>query len=364
MVSRTPLRIAGAAVDTWRRTYRTARAISKADRTPVGQTPREEIWALNKMRLYRYTPTRPPEERHPVPLLLVFAIITKPFIMDLRPGHSFIEYLLDRGFDVYLIDWGNPGPEDSTITMDDYGAEFLPRVIRRVQRDSGTDELSVLGYCFGSLVTLLYAALNPDGPAKNLILLTPPVDMGQREGSKFSVWLDSRWFDVDRFVVATGNLSQAVIISGAKMLKVVANYVGAYTMLYDRIYDEEKVTNWQAMHRWVHEGVELPAEAFRQWVRDYLWANAMVSGEHVVKGETVDLSRINVPVLNVLAELDHIVPPRQSIGVADLLGSNDVHTEVLKAGHVGIMSGRSANKHLWPLLADWLAERSGEPAVS
>ncbi len=363
MASRSPFAMASAIADTVRKPYRTFRAISDSAKTPVGLTPREEIWSLNKIKLYRYTPTRPPDEIHPVPLLLVFAVITKPFIMDLRPGHSFVEFMLDRGFDVYLVDWGAPGPEDAGITLDDYGAEFLPRAIRRVQKHAGIDDVNLLGYCFGSLVTLLYAALNPDGPARNLVLLTPPLDMSQRDDSKFSVWLDERWFDVDRFVDNTGNLPEFAITTGAKLLKVVANYIGAYAMLWDRIDDPDSVANWQAMHRWVHDGVELPAEAFRQWVRDYLWANALVSGKHVVNGQAIDLSRIHVPVLNVLAELDHIVPPRQSLGVAEHLGSEEVRTEVLKAGHVGIMSGRSAHKHLWPTLADWLAERSGEPGT-
>jgi len=359
MTSRGPMQPVAGAAGAWRKAYRTWRAIADSAETPVGLTPREEIWSLNKIKLYRYKPTRPPVERHPVPLLLVFAVITKPFIMDLRPGHSFVEYMLDRGFDVYLVDWGDPGPEDEDVLLDDYGADFLPRAVRRVLRDAGTDELSILGYCFGSLVTLLYSALHPNGPAKNLVLLTSPVDMSQRDGSKFSVWLDERWFDVDRFVDNTGNISEAIITTGAKLLNSVANYVGAYTLLYDRIDDAEKVANWQAMHRWVHEGVELPAEAFRQWVRDYLRANAMVNGNHVVRGEVVDLQKITVPVLNVVAELDHIVPPHQSLDLADHLGSDDVRTEVLAAGHIGIMSGRSAGQHLWPLLADWLAERSG-----
>ena len=99
---------------------------------PYNPTPREEIWRLNKTKLYYYHPTKPPEERYPVPLLLVYALINRPFIFDLVPGRSFIEFMLDQGFEVYLLDWGEPGPEDQDITFDDYVAEYLLRAVRKV----------------------------------------------------------------------------------------------------------------------------------------------------------------------------------------------------------------------------------------
>lgn len=347
----------------WRATtrpYRTWRAVSASFTFPVGLTAREQVWALNKARLYRYVPCRPPEERYPVPLLIVFAAINRPFLLDMRPGNSFVEFMLEQGFDVYLLDWGEPGPEDSRMRLDDYGTEYLPRVVRRVLAAAGSDGLSMLGYCLGALITLEYAAVKSDGPLRNLILLTPPVDMSHREDSLFSAWLDERWFDVDRFADSLGGLlSSTAIENGGKMLKAVANYVGAYVNLWDRIDDAESVDSWQAMHRWVHDGVPLPADVFRQWVQDFLWSNALVSGKHVVRGRQVRLENVKVPILNVLAKYDHIVPNAQSLPVADLVGSEDVYTEILPAGHIGIMAGSRAQDYLWPLLSAWLAERSG-----
>lgn len=355
-------RVFGTAGRAWRATtrpYRTWRAVGESFDLPVGLTPREQVWALNKTTLYRYVPRVPEEDRHPVPLLLVFAAINRPFLLDMRPGNSFIEFLLDEGFDVYMLDWGEPGPEDAEMRLDDYGAEYLPRAVRRVLADSGGSELSMLGYCLGSLIALLYAAIETDGPLRNLILLTPPVDMSHKEDSLFSSWLDERWFDVDRFAANLGGLlSSSAIENGGKMLRAVANYVGAYVNLWDRIDDEVSVENWQAMHRWVHDGVPLPAAVFRQWVQDYLWSNSLVSGRHVIKGKTVRLANIEVPILNVLAKFDHIVPNAQSLPVAELVSSEDVQTEILGAGHIGIMAGQKARHVLWPTLSAWLAERS------
>lgn len=341
-----------------------AAALWESSRIPVGQTPREIVWSFGKTTVYRYTPKVPVEQRYPVPLLIVYAIVNRPFILDLRPGYSFVEHMLDEGFDVYLIDWGEPGPEDSGITLDDYAVEFLPRVVRRVLRDASATEVSVLGYCFGSLISLLYGAIYPESPMRNLITLTPPADMSFTDGSKFSTWLDERWFHLDTFVEGIGNLPAEIIKPGAKMLKAVANYWTAYVNLWDRLENEDSKQNWQAMHRWVHDGVNVPAEAFRQWVRDYLWANELANGTHMVRGRRVDLGDIEVPILNLLAEYDHIVPAGQSLPVCDLVGSEDATTEVLRAGHIGIMAGRSASDVAWPFIARWLTERSGTPPIA
>ena len=103
----------------------------------IAQTPKQLIWTLNKAKLYRYTPVVSDEQRHRIPLLLVFAIMNRPHVLDLRPGHSFVEYMINRGFDVYLLDWGIPGPEDQNLTYDDYSLEYLPRVVRKLKSSNG-----------------------------------------------------------------------------------------------------------------------------------------------------------------------------------------------------------------------------------
>ena len=125
----------------------------------VAQTPKQVIWTLNKARLYHYIPVVPAEQRHKVPLLLVFALMNRPYILDLRPGNSFVEYMVKQGYDVYLLDWGAPGPEDKGLKFDDYVLDYLTRAIRKLKAVSGSDELSVLGWCIGAILTTIYAAL-------------------------------------------------------------------------------------------------------------------------------------------------------------------------------------------------------------
>src|SRR5579864_5637031 len=126
-------------------------------RAAIAQTPKELVWTLNKAKLYRYIPVVPENKRHPIPLLLVFAIMNRPYILDLRPGHSFVEFMVGHGFDVYLLDWGSPGIEDRNLKFDDYALEYLPRAIRKMKSVSGSDVFSMLGWCIGAILTTIYA---------------------------------------------------------------------------------------------------------------------------------------------------------------------------------------------------------------
>src|SRR5579862_4282918 len=105
----------------------------------IAQTPKQLIWTLNKAKLYRYVPVLPKEKRHPVPLLLVFALMNRPYILDLRPGHSFVEYMVNQGYDLYLLDWGSPGLEDKNLKFDDYALDYMPRAIRKMKTIAGVE---------------------------------------------------------------------------------------------------------------------------------------------------------------------------------------------------------------------------------
>ena len=165
---------------------------------PIARTPKEIVWTLNKAKLYRYTPVVPAEKRHKIPLLLVFALINRPSIFDLRPGHSFVEFMVKSGYDVYLLDWGVPGQEDSNMKLDDYALEYLPRAIRKVKSISGSREFSMLGWCVGAVLTTIYAALHPDDGLRNLLLLTAPLDFSNRDALTLARLADEKCFDLDR----------------------------------------------------------------------------------------------------------------------------------------------------------------------
>jgi polyhydroxyalkanoate synthase len=326
-------------------------------RYPVAQTPKETIWTLNKARLYRYTAVVPTEQRYPIPLLLVFAIMNRPTILDLRPGNSFVEYMVGKGFDVYLLDWGAPGPEDRNMKFDDYVLEYLPRAIRKMKRVAGSEEFSMLGWCLGALISTMYAALRPDG-LRNLILLTAPLDFSDTECGGFARWVNEHNFDADRLVETFGNMPGELIDYGAKALKPVENYIGSYMRLWDNLDDPKIVESWHAMNTWVTDLIPMSGAAFRQLIVEFYRENRLMEGTLTLRGERVDVSQIRANFLNVIAQADHIVPPPESETLVERIASQDKEQIMVPGGHIGIMAGSGAMKRTWPQIESWLGKRS------
>jgi polyhydroxyalkanoate synthase subunit PhaC len=324
----------------------------------IAQTPRELVWTLNKARLYRYTPVLPAEKRFPIPLLLIFAIMNRPSILDLRPGHSFIEFMVAQGYDVYLLDWGVPGWEDRHMKLDDYAIEYLPRAIRKVKAIAGVEQFSMLGWCIGAILTTIYAALRPNHGLRNLLLLTAPLDFSNRNGLTFARWTDERYFDVDRVVDAFGNMPGELIDYGAKALKPVENYIGNYARLWDKLDDPRAVESWQAMNTWVTDNIPMAGGAWRQLIVELYRRNLLMKNELIVRGECVDLGKIRANLLTVIAEGDHITPPCQSEAILTKTASLDQELYRVPGGHIGIMAGSAAHKTTWPHIEGWLRARS------
>jgi polyhydroxyalkanoate synthase len=327
-------------------------------KTAIAQTPKELVWALNKAKLYRYIPVVPKEKRHPVPLLLVFALMSRPYILDLRPGHSFVEYMVNNGYDLYLLDWGTPGPEDKNLKFDDYTLEYMPRAIRKIKALSGVEEFSLLGWCIGAILTTIYSSLRPDDGLRNLILLTAPLDFSNKESITFARWTDERYFDVDKLLAAFGNMPAEMIDYGARALKPVENYIVNYLKLWDNIDNPHVIEAWRAMNTWVTDNIPMAGGVFRQLIVDLYRNDRLMRGEMMIRGERVDLSRIKANLLTVIAEGDHITPPCQSKAVMTKVSSKDKELYSVPGGHIGIMAGSGANKRTWPKIDGWLGPRS------
>jgi polyhydroxyalkanoate synthase len=328
-------------------------------RTAIAQTPKELVWALNKAKLYHYIPVMPKEQRHPVPLLLVFALMNRPSILDLRPGHSFVEFMVKSGYDLYLLDWGTPGPEDKNLKFDDYTLDYLPRAIRKLKSIAGVEEVSMLGWCIGAILATIYAALRPDDGLRNLILLTAPLDFSDKKSLTFARWTDERYFNVDKVLSAFGNMPGEMIDYGAKALKPVENYIVNYLKLWDNIENPHVIEAWQAMNTWVTDNIPLAGGVFRQLIVDLYRNDRLMRGELMIRGERVDLSRLRANLLTVIAEGDHITPPCQSKAILSKVSSKDKELFSVPGGHIGIMAGSGANKRTWPKINAWLGERSG-----
>ena len=151
----------------------------------IAATPKEVVWTHRKTTLYRYHSAN---RKHPIPILLVFALINRPHVYDLRPGNSFVEFLLEEGYDVFLVDWGVPGEEDDDLGVADYVCDELHWAVRETLRASGQEQLSLVGWCIGATLTAMYTAIHADlGQVRNLVVLTMPIDT---TGSVYETWVE------------------------------------------------------------------------------------------------------------------------------------------------------------------------------
>jgi polyhydroxyalkanoate synthase len=319
----------------------------------VGQTPKTSIWSRGTLELYHYHAQA--DEVYRVPLVLVMSLVSKPYILDLAPGQSLVEFLVKKGFDVYMIDWGVPRPEDCRLRLEDYVLDFLPECLEKVARDSGESEVSIIGYCMGGMLAAMYSALHVDGPLRNLVCFTTPVDFDGM--GLFKRWTDPRHFDVDRIVDSLGNVPPELLYASFNALRPVSRAVGR-VQLWDNLWNDRFVESFRRFDRWAADQIPFPGECFRQTTKELQQQNRLVKGEFELGGRTVDLGQIKVPLLHVVAEHDHIVPYEASRALVPMAGSEDKTEVMLKGGHVSLVAGANAVNRLWPRIEAWLSERS------
>ncbi|WP_273887813.1 class III poly(R)-hydroxyalkanoic acid synthase subunit PhaC [Rubrobacter naiadicus] len=327
-------------------------------RADTGRTPKETIWTKNKAKLYHYQTGA--EKKYRTPVMIVYALINRPYVLDLIPGNSLVEYLSNEGFDMYMIDWGTPGDEDAEMTFEDYVLDYIPRAARKVMRTAGTEDFTLFGYCMGGTMSAMYAALFPE-TLKNLLLLTAPIDFSKEHLGLYALFTDEKYLDADLLADAFGNIPGEMIDTGNRMMKPITNYVGTYVSMWERIFEDKSMETWLAMNKWVNDGPPFPGQAFRQWIHEFYQQNRLVKGEISLRGRRVDLSRIDVPLLSIAGKKDHICTVPQAEAIMDLVSSRDKEFYVLDAGHVGLLTGRNAKKTLWPKVRGWLADHS-DPA--
>jgi polyhydroxyalkanoate synthase len=319
----------------------------------VGRTAKTVLHRRGTLSLYHYHATV--DEVYRVPILFVMAPTNKAYILDLAPGQSLMEFLLGRGYDVYMMDWNAPGDDERDLKIDDYVLDFIPDCLRRVREDSGEDEVTLIGYCAGGMLSAIHVALMPDGPVKNLVCFTTPVDFSQME--LFRSMADARAFDVDRLVDSVGIIPADMVVAGFDALRPASRIVGQMR-LWDNLWNDEFVKGFRMMERWGNETLPLPGGYFRQTVKELLRGNALHAGTLRIGGRKVELANITVPFLHFIAQYDHIVPPACAHPLVERVGSRDKEEVMLPGGHVSIAAGPNAVKRMWPKLDAWLERRS------
>lgn len=324
----------------------------------VGQTPSEIIFEMEKVKVIHYKPVK--RRVSGVPLLVITPILSKPYILDLYPGFSFVEYLVNEGIDIFLLDFGIPDDNDTNLGFEDYIFRYIPSAVERVLKTSSSQALSLLGYCLGGIFTLLYATFNESRPIKNIVLLASPVDFSKLD-LHYYYW---RNIDVDRLVDTFGNIPPELVLFSFNVIAGIKNpfrYLNKSKKFLQNIKDRQYIKRELLIDRWLIESIPFPAKAFKQLIRKFFFENALVEKRLRMGGKSADLSRMESPILILSHSSDVVAPPKSARGLLRLISSQD--KEMLEvsggeAGHIDIVVGAEGPGVVWPKTALWLKDRS------
>jgi polyhydroxyalkanoate synthase len=289
--------------------------------------------------------------------VFIYALVNRPYILDLKKGRSVVANFVNHGFDTYLVDWGVPTPADRHLTLDDYINGYMVNVMDFISERTGADNLNVLGYCMGGTMSTMFTALHPK-PVKNLILLAAPIDFGSKEGL-LNLWAQPEYFDVDKFVDTFGNCPPEFLQASFLLLRPVGNFIEKPINFYEHMHEEKFLEDFLTTESWLNDNIAVPGEVYRQFVKYLYQQNLLTQNRMPVGKHIVNLQNITCPVLNIMAGKDDLVPCCQGMPFTDLVGSKDRKTILLDgSGHIGLAIGGRAQKEVWPQACEWLAKRS------
>lgn len=327
----------------------------RAQKIRKGVSPAEIVYEEDRLTVRHYLSDKPPKYKTPV--VFIYALVNRPYILDLKKNRSVVANFVDRGFDTYLVDWGVPTYADRHLTLDDYINGYLVNVLDYIKERTGFDRVNILGYCMGGTMSTMFTALHQER-VQNLMLLAAPIDFSSNDGL-LNVWTRPEVFDVDKFVDAFGNCPPEFLQASFLMLRPVGNLIEKPINFYEHMHEEKFLEDFLTTESWLQDNIPVPGEVYRQFVKYLYQKNLLTQNRMPVGKHIVNLQDITCPVLNIMAGKDDLVPCSQGTAFTDLVGSKDRKTILLDgSGHIGLAIGGRAQKEVWPQACDWLAART------
>jgi len=340
------------------RLLKATETLLKTEDVEIGISSKDLVLQEDKIKLYHFRPRK--KELCPVPLLITYALVNRETMMDLEEGRSLIRNMLELGLDIYIIIWGYPSRLDRYVTLDDCIDMYLGDCVDYVRKEKGVEKINLMGVCQGGTFSIIYAALYPE-KIRNLVAMVAPVDFDTDDGL-LNVW--ARYMDIDLMVDTMGNIPGDFMNLGFLMLKPFQLMVDKYVGLVESAEDPALLENFLRMEKWIFDSPDQAGETFRKFLNEMYRKNSLIKGELEIGGRKVDLKNISMPVLNIYADQDHLVPPSSSKPLEKFVSSKDVTTTSFPVGHIGMYVSSKSQRALGPLIAGWLVERSGGVPVA
>ncbi|HJR84765.1 MAG TPA: class III poly(R)-hydroxyalkanoic acid synthase subunit PhaC [Nitrososphaeraceae archaeon] len=331
---------------------KTIELLSRGNHISVGDTPNDIVYETRLFRLLHYRSLV--KKVSPTPILVVYALINRSYVLDLQPNKSWIRNLLSQGFDIYLLDWKSPTRNDKFVSFDDYVNSYIDDCVEIVQNNNSTDKITLHGYCMGSSMSAMYTALH-EQKIKNLVTIAPVIDTSKDSTVIANI---SREMDIDKLVSTIGFLPPEKLYECYSILKPFKQGVNKYFNLIENIENESFVQNFLRIEKWLYDTPPIAGETIKQWINDIYKNNLLFKNQFKLGKITVDLKKINVPLLNIVAEEDHLVSPECSVPLNEVVSSEDKRLIRFHTGHVGLIASSYSQNNVLPKVGQWLKTRS------
>lgn len=325
--------------------------LSDLNEINVGVSDKEAVYSEDKIVLYHYKSRT--KSQHKVPLLVVYALVNRPYMADLQDGRSMIQGLLDAGLDVYLIDWGYPDSSDRYLDLNDYINGYINNCVDYICEKHSLKKINLLGICQGGAFSLCYSSIHGD-KVKNLITTVTPVDFHTKDDLLSNM---VRHVDIDLIVDSMGNVPGELLNSTFLSLKPFRLIGQKYVDVVNILNDPDKAMNFMRMEKWIFDSPDQAGEAYKQFIKQFYQQNGLVKGTVQIGEDTVDLTKLKMPILNIYAADDHLVPPDASKALEGCVGTKDYTALEFPGGHIGIYVSGKAQKMIPPTVGEWLSER-------
>jgi polyhydroxyalkanoate synthase len=321
--------------------------------TRIASTPCETVYTEDRIKLKHYFPQETTKPGLKTPLLIVYALINRETMLDIQPERSVIRSFLNEGIDVYLLEWGYPSWKDRFLTIDDHVSGYMDNVVNHILESRNISSVNLMGICMGGTFSLMYASLYPE-KIKNLITTVTPSSFDTKEGL-LHVWMNE--INVDSVTDGFGNIPGDIMNFGFLLMNPPRLMVDKYKNLLENLDDKSFVENFIRMEKWIFDSPDMPGETFRQFIKDCYQKNLFIKSEMEIDGKRIDLKKITMPLLNIYARFDHLVPPSASDQITGAVGSKDVKDICLETGHIGIYVSSKCQGEFAPSIASWLKQR-------
>lgn len=302
------------------------------------------------------------------PVLLVTPLAAPALCFDLRRGCSLVEHLVSQGRPTYLVEYGQVSFKNRALGVEHWVDEVLPEAIRAVHEHSGGRGVHLVGWSLGGIFALLVAADRQDLPIASLTVVGSPVDVTKVPlvaPVRPLLNLTRGQGAITRAYRALGGVPTPLVswaFTAVSAQKVLTKPLAVLTHLDDTDY----LAQMEAVTRFKSNMTAYPGRTFGQLYHRFVKGNTLSVGRMEIGDRTVDLSRIEVPVLVFAGNTDGIAPlPAVRAVVPLLTGARDVRFEVVPGGHLGMLTGRAARGTTWDVLDEWVAQWStGEPRAA